>query len=72
MSSSVSRKHSVGEAHAPGQQAEHFHVRFRLARRRQGGPRQLQMVVAVSEIKVSVLQERGGGQQDSAKSAVSF
>ena len=54
----------VVEAHALRQQAEHLYVRLRLAGGIERGPRQLQVVVAVGEVEVGMLQKRGGGQQD--------
>ena len=44
--------------------AEDLDVRLRLAGRRQRGPRQLQVVMAVGEVQVGVLEERGDRQQD--------
>ncbi len=64
MSSSESRKHGSSKPMRSASSAEDLDVRFRFAGRRQRGPRQLQIVVAVGEVEIGVLQKRGGGQQD--------
>ena len=52
------------ETHAGSQTAENLGVRQRFSGRRQRGPRELQVVVAVGEVKIGVFQKRGGRQDD--------
>ena len=64
MSSSESWKQASSNPMRWASSAEDLDVRFGFAGRRKRGPRQLQMVVAVGEVQVGVLQKRGCGQQD--------
>src|SRR5271156_3307320 len=54
----------VRETHARGEQAKNLRVRFSFARSREYGTRQLQMVVAVCEIYVCMLEKRRHRQED--------
>src|ERR1039458_8491892 len=54
----------VLKTHSLGQKTENFDVRFGLARRRKGWPRQLQIVMAIGQIQIRVFEKSGHRQQN--------